>query len=84
MLDRYIVIEDWLAAEPHLSAVDILSRLEEQASGRFCSRQLRTVQRLVKNRRSKSARQLISSAEVTPTIDPRPIFEVLMPTKVFA
>jgi hypothetical protein len=35
MLDRYIVIEEWLAADPHLSAVDILSRLEEQALGRF-------------------------------------------------
>ncbi|MGY4601871.1 hypothetical protein ACVW16_000283 [Bradyrhizobium sp. USDA 4474] len=66
MLDPYIpIIEEWLAAAPHLSAVDLLSRLEAHAPGRFSGHQRRTVQRLVKNWRSKAARQLISSTEIT-------------------
>ncbi|MBV9561683.1 MAG: transposase family protein, partial [Bradyrhizobium sp.] len=59
MLDPYIpIIEEWLSAVPHLSAVDLLSRLEAYAPGRFGGHQRRTVQRLVKNWRSKAARQL--------------------------
>ncbi|MBR0938993.1 hypothetical protein [Bradyrhizobium jicamae] len=66
MLDPYIpIIEEWLAAAPHLSAVDLLSRLAAHAPGRFGGHQRRTVQRLVKNWRSKAARQLISSTEIT-------------------
>ena len=85
MLDPYIpIVEEWLAATPHLSAVDILSRLEAHAPGRFGSHQLRTVQRLVKNWRSNAARQLISSTEITLSIDPRPVSEVLIPTGAFA
>jgi hypothetical protein len=69
MLDPYIpIIEEWLAAVPNLSAVDLLSRLEAHAPGRFGLRQRRKVQRLVKNLRSKAARQLISSAEITLSI----------------
>ena len=65
MLAPYIpVLEEWLAAVPNLSAVDLLSRLEAYAPGRFGLRQWRKVQRLVKNLRSKAARQLISSAEI--------------------
>ncbi|MCA1480714.1 MULTISPECIES: integrase catalytic domain-containing protein [Bradyrhizobium] len=64
MLDPYIpMIEEWLAAAPHLSAVDLLSRLAAHAPGQFSGHQRRTVQRLVKNWRSKVARQLISSTE---------------------
>jgi hypothetical protein len=66
MLDPYIpIIEEWLAAVPNLFAVDFLSRLEAHAPGRFGLRQRRKVQQLVKNLRSKAARQLISSAEIT-------------------
>ncbi|WP_146207682.1 hypothetical protein [Bradyrhizobium sp. SUTN9-2] len=64
MLDPYIpMIEEWLAAAPHLSAVDLLSRLAAHAPVQFSGHQRRTVQRLVKNWRSKVARQLISSTE---------------------
>ncbi|TYO63017.1 transposase family protein [Bradyrhizobium hipponense] len=66
MLDPYIpTIEEWLATAPHLSAVDLLSRLEAHPPGRFGGHQRRTVQRLMKNWRSKAARQLISSTEIT-------------------
>lgn len=85
MLAPYIPeIEEWLAAAPHLSAVDLLSRLEAHAPGRFGGHQLRTAQRLVNNWRSKAARQLISSAEITLSIDPRSVPEVLGPTGAFA
>jgi hypothetical protein len=85
MLDPYIPeIEEWLAAAPHLSAVDLLSRLEARAPGRLGGHQLRTVQRLVKNWRSKISRQLISSAEITLSIDPRSVPEVPIPTGAFA
>ncbi|MGV7213444.1 hypothetical protein [Bradyrhizobium sp. UFLA05-112] len=64
MLDPYIpMIEEWLAAAPHLSAVDLLSRLEAHAPGQFSGHQRHTVQRLVKNWRSKASRPLISSTE---------------------
>jgi Integrase core domain len=83
MLDPYIpIIEEWLTAVPHLSAVDLLSRLEAHAPGRFGRRQRRTLQRLVKNWRSKAARHLISSAEITLSIDPPS--EVRVPTGAFA
>ncbi|WP_407123217.1 hypothetical protein [Bradyrhizobium sp. STM 3561] len=63
-LDPYIpMIEEWLAAAPHLSAVDLLCRLAAHAPDKFSGHQRRTVQRLVKNWRSKAARQLISSTE---------------------
>jgi hypothetical protein len=71
MLDPYdFLIEEWLTAAPHLSAVDILSRLKGHASDRFGNSQPRTVQRLVRNWGLNAGRQLISSAEVTLMIDP--------------
>ncbi len=49
MLDPYVaLVEAWLGTAPHLSAFDILMRLEEQALDRFGKGQLRTLQRLVK------------------------------------
>jgi hypothetical protein len=49
MLDPYVpFIEEWLAAAPHLSAIDLLERLKENAPARFGKEQLRTVQRLLK------------------------------------
>ncbi|WP_146006722.1 hypothetical protein [Bradyrhizobium forestalis] len=39
MLDPYIpMIEEWLAAAPHLSAVDLLSRLAAHAPAQFSGR----------------------------------------------
>ena len=71
MLDPYgSLIEEWLTAAPHLSAIEILSRLKGHASDRFGNPQRRTVQRLVRNWRLNAGRQLISSAEVTLMIDP--------------
>jgi hypothetical protein len=71
MLDPYgSLIEEWLTAAPHLSAIEILSRLKGHASDRFGNSQRRTVQRLVRNWRLNAGRQLISSAEVTLTTDP--------------
>ncbi|MBH5396274.1 hypothetical protein HZZ13_00305 [Bradyrhizobium sp. CNPSo 4010] len=85
MLGPYIpIIEEWLAAAPHLSAVDLLSRLEAHAPSRFSGHQRRTVQRLVKSWRSKAARQLIGSAEVTLSTDPPSVPEVQGPTSAFA
>ncbi|WLB23858.1 hypothetical protein [Bradyrhizobium japonicum] len=83
MLDPYIpMIQERFAAAPHLSAVDILSRLETHASGRIAGRQVRTVQ--VKNWRSNIARQLICSAELTLSIDARSVSGVPIPTSVLA
>ncbi|SPP98074.1 protein of unknown function [Bradyrhizobium vignae] len=59
-----------VVAAPHLSAIYLLSRLEAHAPGRFSGHQRRTVQRLVKNWRSKAARQLISGTEITPSFQP--------------
>ena len=74
MLDPYAcLIEDWLAAAPHLSAVDILVRLREHAPSRFGKGQLRTVQRVVKRWRAKTAHQLINGAEVMIRIEPTSI-----------
>ncbi|WP_271587053.1 hypothetical protein [Bradyrhizobium sp. CCBAU 53415] len=50
MLNTYTP-KEWLAAAPPLSAVDLLSRLEAHAAGRFSGHPRRTVQRLVKNSR---------------------------------
>jgi hypothetical protein len=48
-LDRHVVtIGDWLAAEPQLTALAILGRLNERHPEQFGSRQHSTVQRLLK------------------------------------
>jgi Integrase core domain len=71
MLDPYIpLIEEWLATAPHLSALDILARLEKQVPARFGKRQLRTMQRLIKQWRAKAAHQLINNAEALVKIEP--------------
>jgi len=78
MLHPYVsLIEEWLAAAPHLSAVDILVRIGKHVPDRFNKRQLRTVQRLVKRWRAKAAHQLINSAEAMIRIEP-----VAVPTHV--
>jgi Integrase core domain len=84
MLDPYtLLIEEWLATAPHLSAVDILLRLKRQAPDRFGQGQLRTVQRLVKRWRARAAHQLINSAEATITIEPPSVPALAIPTRTF-
>jgi hypothetical protein len=71
MMDPHIsVIEEWLAAEPHLRAVEILARLDGREAGSFGEKQLRTVQRLVKAWRGRTARLLIDGAETTLMLKP--------------
>jgi hypothetical protein len=70
-MDPHIsVIEEWLAAEPHLRAVGILARLGGREAGSFGEKQLRTVQRLVKAWRGRTARLLIDGAETTLMLRP--------------
>jgi hypothetical protein len=69
MLDPYAAqIEAWLAAEPHLTAVDVLGRLRECVPGSWGDKQVRTVQRFVKSSRVRTANLLIDGAETTITI----------------
>ena len=69
MLDPHATrIEAWLATEPHLTAADILRRLRECNPESFCDKQLRTVQRLVKSWRAKTAKLLIDGIETTISI----------------
>ena len=70
MLDRHVrEIEGWLAAAPHLTAVDVLNRLHECAPGVFGERQRRTLQRFVRAWRARTAKLLIDGAEAMITID---------------
>ena len=50
MLDPYVAdIETWLAAEPHLTAIAILGRLNDRAPTEFGPPQHSIIQRLLKN-----------------------------------
>ena len=70
MLDRHIPeIEGWLAAAPHLTAVDVLNRLHERAPDVFGERQRRTLQRFVGGWRARTAKLLVDGAEAIITID---------------
>ena len=55
------VIEDWLAAEPRLTALAILGRLSERHPDQFGAPQHSIVQRLLKALRVKAAQQIIAS-----------------------
>jgi hypothetical protein len=60
-LDPHIVaICDWLAAEPQLTALAILGRLNERHPEEFGSKQHSIVQRLLKRLRKKTAEKLIA------------------------
>src|SRR5512134_2326172 len=54
---RVTLIEAWLAAEPHLTAVAIVDRLRECTPGGIDDRQLSTLQRFVKSWRAKTAKR---------------------------
>ena len=70
MLDAYVArIEEWLTAEPHLTAVAIVDRLHKCAPGSFDNRQRRTLQRFVKSWRAKTARLLIEGLEAVISIE---------------
>ena len=60
-LDPHLTaIEGWLAAEPKLTALAILSRLSERAPAGFGKPQHSIVQRLLKTLRAKSTNRLIA------------------------
>ena len=60
-LDPHIgTIEDWLAAQPQLTALTIVGRLSEKCPEQFGTRQHSIVQRLLRALRKKAAEQLIA------------------------
>jgi hypothetical protein len=60
-LDPHVVtIGDWLAAEPQLTALAILGRLNERHPEQFGSKQHSIVQRLLKALRKRAAEKLIA------------------------
>ena len=66
MLDPHVdMIEDWLAAEPQLTALAIVSRLSERHPHQFGKKQHSIVQRLLKALRKKAAEKLVAEATVT-------------------
>ena len=60
MLDRHRVeIDAWLEAEPAMTAVHVLKRLEALHPDRFTDRHLRTTQRMVKAWRVDQAKRML-------------------------
>jgi hypothetical protein len=60
-LDPHVAtIEDWLAAQPELTALTIVGRLREKHPEQFGTRQHSIVQRLLRALRRKAAEQLIA------------------------
>ena len=56
------MIEDWLAAEPHLTAIAIVGRLSERCPEEFGKQQHSIVQRLLKALRTKAAQKALCAA----------------------
>ena len=74
-LDPHVAtIEDWLAAEPQLTALAIVGRLSEKHPEQFETRQHSIVQRLLKALRRKAAEKLIAKEPpgAITTAPPRP------------
>ena len=66
-LDPHVAtIEDWLAAEPQLTALAIVGRLSERYPEQFGTRQHSIVQRLLKALRKKAAEKLIAQEPPSP------------------
>jgi hypothetical protein len=60
MLDPHLAdVESWLAAEPRLTALAILSRLAERCPEQFGPPQHTVVQRLLRSLRRKAAEMII-------------------------
>jgi hypothetical protein len=67
VLDPHLAaIEGWLATEPQLTALAILSRLSEWHPDQFGPRQHSIVQRLRRALRTKAAQQIIATLPPTP------------------
>src|SRR6516225_6633039 len=67
-LDPHIAtIENWLAAEPQLTALAIVSRLSDKYPEQFGKRQHSIVQRLLKSLRNKAAKKLFTPPAATTT-----------------
>ena len=65
-LDPHIAtIENWLAAEPQLTALAIVSRLSDKYPEQFGKGQHSTVQRLLKSLRNKAAKTLSTPPSAT-------------------
>ena len=61
-LDPHLAtIEDWLAAEPQLTALAIVGRLAQRDADQFGPKQHSTVQRLLKALRRKAAERIIAA-----------------------
>ncbi len=67
--DSWSLVEGWLAAEPHIAASELLTRLSQRLPDLYPTRmQLRTLQRRVQVWRAERARQLVfAAASVEPT-----------------
>ena len=74
-LDPHVAtIEDWLVAEPQLTALAIVGRLSEGYPEQFGMKQHSIVQRLLKALRKKAAEKLIAQER------PRPATTIALPT----
>jgi hypothetical protein len=73
-LDPHVAtIEDWLAAEPQLTALAIVGRLSERHPEQFGTKQHSTVQRLLKTLRKKAAEKLIAQEPLRPARTAAPL-----------
>jgi Integrase core domain len=73
-LDQHVAtIEDWLAAEPQLTALAIVCRLSARHPEQFGTRQHSIVQRLLKALRKKVAEKLIAQEPPCPAIATAPL-----------
>ena len=73
-LDPHVAaIEDWLAAEPQLTAIAIVGRLSEKHPDQFGTKQHSIVQRLLKALRKKAAEKLLAQESLgTTAVVPAP------------
>ena len=71
---RIATIEDWLAAQPQLTALAIVGRLSEKYPEEFGTKQHSIVQRLLRALRRKAAEQFVAEGSFgdTPTAAPLP------------
>jgi hypothetical protein len=73
-LDQHVAtIEDWLAAEPQLTALAIVCRLSARHPEQFGTRQHSIVQRLLKALRKKAAERLTAQESLCPAITTAPL-----------
>jgi hypothetical protein len=73
-LDQHVAtIEDWLAAEPQLTALAIVCRLSARHPEQFGTRQHSIVQRLLRALRKKAAERLTAQEPLCPAITTAPL-----------